>query len=601
MHGFLGILCSNINYIDKSALIKSINLADTLQTHTISTENYISAVSFHGSSPLKPPRYYETPDLVMLFAGDLVSYKSIPWVELEANISKSNFHWFSKLRGTFAFAVVKRKKNQAYLISDHRAQVPVYYGYLGNSFVFSTDISTFTTLRYVSGFNVKWLYEYMFFNIPIDSTTCLQNVYRLRPASLLKFDLASESTQIKRYAEYLKKPAKLMTGKSALDKCVATFKKVVPKYYGDGTINLIGITGGFDSRTLLALAPEDVTVKTYTYGTPGSSDLTAVSAIKKKVSLSHEEILFDENFIKSLPGLIFETVRLSGGVQSINRSTLLHVYRTLCSARGKTPIVISGVSGDHFFRGHGNVPAIISSAMEQFFQTGTALIDTEIYQEMFGEQFVVFQDHIEKCLQNIRALYGDPVDAETHLSYLSYEIGPKYFEGEASLASNYLIFRAPYWDMDLIKLSYEIEYSTLKFSRFLRKKKDSYRENVMQANVISATPFLNKVSINGIPLSFFARDNREFYQIGRLVFRGYAHLKRYMRAASYPPLEDWGNWFKHVLHAEFDNLLSEKSLIAAYIDKDFIFKIKKSNDTYWLGKLATTEILLNLIRNRWNL
>lgn len=600
MHGFLSIIGSDINLLDRYALIKSINLSGTLQTQSISSENYISAVSFHNSCPLSGPHHFETPELLILFAGDLVNQKSIPWSEISSKISKSSFDWLSDLRGTFAFAVINKKKKLIHIISDQRAQIPIYYGHLNKSFIFSTDISTFTILKSVPNFNEEWLYEFMFFNIPIHRTTFLQNVYRLEPGSILTFDLVSEKIRVDQYSEKLRCPSKLMKGKTALDKCVETFNKVVPKYYDEKMINLVGITGGFDSRTLLALAPENVSIKTYTYGVSGSGDLKEVSAFKKLIDFNHEEILFDDNFVKSLPELIYDTVRLSGGSQPVNRSTLQYVYRNLYDNNRKTPVIISGISGDHFFRGHGNVPAIISNGMEKFFQTGTAQTKTESYQKMFGDKFVLFQKHVENCLQNIISLYGKPIDPETHLSYLTYEIGPKYFGGEASLANNYVIFRAPYWDIDIIRLAYETEFSTLSFSRFLSGKKDSYRENLMQSIVLNETHF-RKIPIKGIPLFFHASGNKKLYNIGRLIFRGYPGLKNYFRTTSSPPLEDWNNWFKHVLNNEFDKLLNEKSLIGEYIEGEYINLIKKSNDTHWLGKLATTEIILNLIKNKWNI
>lgn len=189
------------------------------------------------------------------------------------------------------------------------------------------------------------------------------------------------------------------------------------------------------------------------------------------------------------------------------------------------------------------------------------------------------------------------------MSYLVYEVAPKYFAGEAEIASNYSTFRVPYWDKDIVKLAYEKEYSTISFSRFLKKKKkDTYRENIMQTYVISKNPKFRKIPIHGIPLSVFMYDSKPLYQLGHLIHRGYPLLKRHIyHTPSLPPLEDWPTWFKYTLRSEIEKLLNEDSLICDYIDKDFVLNMREANNIHYLGKLATVEILLNLIKNGWTI
>ena len=228
-------------------------------------------------------------------------------------------------------------------------------------------------------------------------------------------------------------------------------------------------------------------METYTYGIPGSDDLLAACALADRVGREHRSIYFGDSFLQSLPKLTYETVRLSGAMQGICRSTLLHIYRTLSGDMRTTPVAISGVSGGNVFRGHGYVPAVVSPGMEQLFTTGKASLDREVFSAMFGERRGEFKQHITEAIEYIRSTYGEPTKPECHLSYLVYEVAPKYFGGEAAIAGNYTVFRAPYWDIDLIRLAYETEYSTLRFSRF-SEKKDTYRENVMQASVITTDP-----------------------------------------------------------------------------------------------------------------
>jgi len=365
-------------------------------------------------------------------------------------------------------------------------------------------------------------------------------------------------------------------------------------------MNLVATTAGIDSRVLLALAPENVSSEAYTYGISGSSDLVGANKITKNLNLKHKKILFDNAFIKELPNLIYETVRLSGGTQSIIRSTLLYVYKSLATRNDKnTPVVMSGIAGE-IFRGGGGVPYIMSQEMDDYFRTENIATNQDIHQKMFGEHLVNFQNHIEKSLEGIKKLYGNPSDIETHLLYDCYEIIPKYFGGEYAIASNYLTFRAPYLDADLMKLVFKTKYSGLSFSKYANHKKSTlHKKYLLQAKVISTNKTFKKTSLNGVPISYYLYNNYFLFKICRLFIRGYAYLRGFK--PNKIPLADWNGWFSTILNKEFDKLLNEDSLILNYIDLDFIQSVKKSNNILLLNKLVTTEILLNLIKNKWDI
>lgn len=601
MNGFCGILSKHQISIDELVFIKSIDLADNLKTQSDSSKNYFSAVSFLESTPLKGSRFYKYSDLIFLFTGDLIDYTEIPWKKIIDNFSNSNFKWFSTLRGNFAFSIIDLKEKKVSLISDHRAQIPVYYGFINDYFVFSTSIASFTTLNHKPSFNIEWLYEYIFFNFPIDTTTCLQNVNRLRAMTIVSFDLNANSLSENPYGNKLKSSNTIIRGKEAINKCVETFQKIVPKYYCEDRLNLVALSGGFDSRTLLSLASKNIDLITYTYGIPNSEDLKVASKIQNNLELNHKDILFDKDFKKSLPNLIYDTVRLSGGVQSIIRSTLLYVYQSLSTVSDdKTPIVIGGIGGDLFRGGTYGVNAMISAGIDHYFKTGAVLIDEKYYKEIFNMNWKDFEVHIQKTFTKIKDLYGDPLNPETHMSYDIYEVDPKYFGGEAAIASNYFTIRLPYLDIDIINLGYKTEIGYLGLSPYTKKEKNlNFKKYVFQTKVMSTNPVFRRTFIRGMPVSLYAYGNKFVFQVCKLFIRGFARLKRGL--SGYIGLEDWDNWFKKTLHKEFDNILNDKSLILNYIDFNFIKKVKQTNNTQLLSKLASTEILLNLIKKRWNI
>jgi len=121
----------------------------------------------------------------------------------------------------------------------------------------------------------------------------------------------------------------------------------------------------------------------------------------------------------------------------------------------------------------------------------------------------------------------------------------------------------------------------------------------LQTRVIVSNPKFKKTNIRGLPIILFTYGNISLLKISRIIIRGIAFLKGYRAPEN--DLEEWEDWFGNVLYSEFDKLLNDKSLILEYVNKDILDLAKKTNDIHLLSKLTTTEIILNLIKNRWDI
>lgn len=600
MAGMLGIFNVRSKGVNYSSLLETIDLAGTGQRRSFSTRNGYVATANLPNSRFDDSYYYEDKDFFCCFSGDLVDFVSIPWDDIIEFCKNSSFERFGNLKGNFAIAVIDKPYNKFYLISDRLSQYLVYYSITDSSFIFSTALSTFVRLQRKPDFNINWLYEYFFFNFPIGQNSFLVNVKRMPQSSVLKYDFRTSAVSVFKYAPPFKKPPELMLANKALERALSIFKGRVPKYFDKDRRIALGISSGFDSRTLLALAPPNSISETYTYGVPGCSDLKGASALCNCLKIPHRDIVFGRDFTDALPDLIYKTVWISNGLQGINRSSLMYVYEELIN-RGRHQIVISGVSGDHLFRGHGNVPSIISADMEKTFITNSHCINHQLFKRIFGQKYREFEGHINNVLTYIRTNYGPFNLAQTHLNYFMYEVAPKYFAGEAAIANNYALFRCPYWDADIMKLAYEISLSTLSFSRFLGAKKDGFAENILQANIIETNKDFADIPVRSIPLTLYTGNHRILYKLYRTLIRGPRYIRNKMFPNACPPLEDWKRWYKETLRQEINNLLGTNCAACDYIDVSFIEEIKRTNNTYWLSKLATVEIILKLIKNNWHI
>jgi len=606
MPGLIAILDKRNRRRDLEKLLWTIDYLSNCKTKIVESGNTAMAIAWLKNDLFGDNRYFENDRFICILAGDLIGLQSVPWAEVTENIAEAKYSNLKNLKGQFALCIVEKEKNNLYAISDRRSQYPLYYCITDSGILLSTTIATYCNNVQKMQFNPEWLYEFLYFNYPVGQTTPIKNVLRIPRASVLSYNLNTGRHLIHEYAQPFRRSEKLIEGKDAIQKAKSVFEERIPKYIPPNTKVAISLTSGLDSRNILAYSNpwHGNNLETYTYGVAGCTDLKTSFQMAQSLGIKHRQIIFDDAFVSQLNKLIYDTVYLSGGLERVTRSTLNHVYRMLTNDGTNFPVVLTGIAGDHLFRDHvkslGNIPSIISADMAATIQSGTPCINKSFFKRAFGINYGFFEEHIRDSLDRLEKTYGPISQPEPYMSFLIYEVSPKYFAGEQGVASNYTTLRSPFWDDEIISLAYEISLSTLGFSESLPQK-DKYLEAVLQANLIKTNRELSKLLIGGIPLNAFSVNNKLIYNLFRIFWRTPNKIFNYIKNDQSVPLEDWQNWVTNPLGPEFNRLLSRDSLISSYVTPDFIDELKKMDDEHWVGKFVTAEILLRLIENEWKI
>ena len=147
-----------------SKIKEGINLAGNYQVNLIKIDSTIFCTAKLPSTPLKGERIFKNERWVILFAGDLIDYDSVPFLSIIQFAEKSDWKKLEELNGVFSIFIYDKSIQQYYLISDRRSQHPVYYIINNEEIIFSTELSLFVKLLDEPVFNEKWLYDYLFFN-----------------------------------------------------------------------------------------------------------------------------------------------------------------------------------------------------------------------------------------------------------------------------------------------------------------------------------------------------------------------------------------------------------------------------------------------------
>ncbi len=559
--------------------------------------NSIFLYTYLNHEPLKGERYFSDEYWAVLFLGEVIDFVTVPFQKIIDIVKNRTYEEFKNFNGIFAIIVYDKKEDEYYIIGDRRGQYPIYYSFYKNAFVITSELSSYCRIFDEVEFNEKWLYDFMYFNFPLDGDTFLKNVNRLSYSSVLRYCSKSEEVSIKKYADVFRKKEPILKGNEGLNYAKEIFGKRVPMYFEGSDKIACALTGGWDGRTNIALAPNKNKVTAYTYGGKNCHDFIYSNYAAKAAGVKHKKILFDEKFTDDLPKLIGETVYLTSGLQGIQRATLLRVYSLLSDF----PVIISGIHYDGLFRGHIGGPSIISDGIKNVFKNGNRDIHFNSFKNTFKIDFQKFSDHVRNKLTQLEKVCGNLQTPEGQSIFNNYVMYPNYFAGEYKVAERFSTLRAPGWDLDIIDLSFTIEQSSLTYSEFAGNKRGMRKSMMLQAYLISQfAPELMKVPTLSMTTPKTVLTN-DFY------FKAYFYYRRFINKFNnivfyqgQKPLENWENWLNVNHRSIIDNLIfSRDSLIQNYFTEDYLNQIKVSRDHRIVGKLCTTEFILRLINNKW--
>ena len=565
--------------------------------------NIFQAVGFPNGASGASCRLHNDGRFVCQLAGDIIIRGDFPWEKVTRAVDgdEGGLAFLRSLQGTFVLVVYDSAKSQLHVVTDSFGFQPVYIQQSDSGLVVSTAIATF--LRGPGAappVDDKWVYEHIFFNYAVGDRTFLENVRRQPAGTILTFDVRSAQQSTVRYLEPISRKQRNGDAASEIDEAISLFSSIVPEWTNaDGPV-AFGLSGGLDSRAVLAALPRSdyEHVHTFTYGIPGSTEIVEAAEITGCLGIQHQELFLDDSFLPSLPQLMYDTVYLSDGQQIINRSQLPVVYGSLGVDGNPVSALLTGVSGDHLFRDHisawGNVPYLISPDMASQHREGRNSLNRESISKLFAGNIEGVESHLESALDDVEQRYGSYGDEEAYFRFLMYVAGPRYFGGQAAIANCYTAFRTPYWDRRLVQFAMDINLGTVGLSK-LSTGKDKFEETILQASVVANHKKLATVPYLNLPIGVFTKKTQTSYQVHRVIRRLKATLFNRKRITE----ENWPLWYRTVLADEIQELLGQDSLIRNYVSEELITGKLAENNIHFLGKLITVEIILRLVANRW--
>ena len=213
------------------------------------------------------------------------------------------------------------------------------------------------------------------------------------------------------------------------EKLKETWTRVLPKYFtGKQSIGL-SLTGGVDSRMILAWAPRSPgTLPCYTWGGTyrDCADVKIARRTAKLCQQPHNTIPVGAEFLSQFHDLAEKAVYISDGTMDVTGAIDLYVQRL---ARQIAPVRVSGVCGGEILR-----------RLVMF--------------KPDPPQQGLFDPELASSFQEAAATYGSELQ-DHRLSFTSFKQAPWYMASKFTVERSQVTYRTPYFDNDLVALAYQ--------------------------------------------------------------------------------------------------------------------------------------------------
>lgn len=327
------------------------------------------------SSAGHQPMHSASKNFVMVFNGEIYNHQEIR-EELDSilNIDWTGYsdtetllfgieHWgleltLKKIKGMFAIALWDKRSRNLFLIRDRFGEKPLYYGWIGNNFVFASELKAIKKYpNFRNSIDRNSLALFLRFNSIPAPHSIYQDIQKLEPGHIIQLDEASK--KIKKHCywsiaqEYEKASITRFSGTSEelVDQLESVLSKAVSSQMESDVSLGAFLSGGVDSSTIVALmqAQSDRKINTFSIGFNDKDYDEAKHAkmISNHLGTNHSELyVTKKDALDVVPNLchIYD--------EPFADSSQIPTYIVSKFAKERVSVALSGDAGDEIFGGY---------------------------------------------------------------------------------------------------------------------------------------------------------------------------------------------------------------------------------------------------------
>ena len=339
--------------------------------------------------------------------------------------------FFEKLNGWFSGLLLDLRERKLVLFNDRYGMNRIYYHENSDGFYFSSEAkSLLKVLPGLRQLDPQGLGEFMACGCVLQNRSLFRGVALMPGGSAWVFSPGQPVLK----ADYFQKESweqqPLLSGPDYFEKLRETWRRILPRYFNGPQCAALSLTGGVDSRLILACAPcPPGKLPCYTFG--GMYRDCADVAISRRVAeicrQPHETIPITREFFSEFPDLVNKVVSVTDGTLDPSGTADLFVNRI---ARHTAPVRVTGLNGGEILR------SLI------MFKPGR------------GRRWNFLAPQLREHIQAAAGTYNQEIKGH-RLSFIAFKQAAWYLYARLAIERSQLTIRSPYFDNELVALAFQ--------------------------------------------------------------------------------------------------------------------------------------------------
>jgi len=259
--------------------------------------------------------------------------------------------FFAKLNGLFSGLLIDKKEGKAFLFNDRYGVERIYWHEREDAIYFASEAKALLQiLPELRAFDEEGVAQFLAFGCTLEWRTLFRGVGLLPGASVWSFESGKCHKQKYFSSETWEAQPKLSI-EVFESEFQATFKRILPRYFESGSKIGISLTGGLDSRMIMAGRPETLEEPIcYTFaGEKGETlDARLAARIARACGLDHHMLRIGPDFFSDFASHADRTVYTTDGCFGITGAHEIYLHK---QARHLAPVRLTGNYGSEVLRG----------------------------------------------------------------------------------------------------------------------------------------------------------------------------------------------------------------------------------------------------------
>jgi asparagine synthase (glutamine-hydrolysing) len=345
--------------------------------------------------------------------------------------------FFSELNGLFSGLLIDRRQGKVILFNDRYAMERIYWHETADAFYFASEAKALLRLLpELREFDAEGVAEFFSVNCTLGSRTLFRGIQRLPGGARWTF----ESGNCRRESYFSPSTWEALPKLSPADyenTLRETFLRIVPRYFEFSSTVGVALTGGLDTRMIMACRPSGMrnqTCYTFTGPTGRTLDDRVAARVAAACGLEHRLLRLNPDFFSSFGAQADKTVFITDGYSGIFGAHEIYFHQ---QARPLATMRLTGNYGSEILR-----------AITTFKPIG---LSSDIYDRHFAGQ-------VTAAAGRWAAEKGHPD------TFAAFKEIPWNLFGNLSAGRSQISFRTPYLDNEVVALSYQCPASLKKSS-----------------------------------------------------------------------------------------------------------------------------------------